>query len=183
MATNYTERVPIPLPNEVNGGLTYAKQSTMLKVFGPPRRDKTVNCSGLQNPVLESRIITRVITPTLKVTGVDLAVFSLERIFKQVKLEKPELYKVVSTAGMLCARLVRGSETQWSNHSWGTAIDLKINGVLDTVNDDRCLRGLLELYRFFHKEGWYWGSEFSREDSMHFELADETIRRLFKVNG
>jgi hypothetical protein len=38
-------------------------------------------------------------------------------------------------------------------------------------------RGLLEMYPYFHKQGFFWGSEFSKEDSMHWEAADETIRR------
>jgi len=33
---------------------------------------------------------------------------------------------------------------------------------------------------FFNRHGWYWGAEFSGDfvDSMHFELAEETILKL-----
>jgi len=32
---------------------------------------------------------------------------------------------------MLCCRYIRNSKTNISNHSWGTAVDLKLKGVLD----------------------------------------------------
>jgi hypothetical protein len=36
------------------------------------------------------------------------------------------------------------------------------------------------LFPFFNAHGWYWGAEFSGDsvDSMHFELAEETIRKI-----
>jgi hypothetical protein len=39
-------------------------------------------------------------------------------------------------------------------------------------------RGCLQLAPFFNKHGWYWGAGFSGKsvDSMHFELAEETIK-------
>jgi len=41
-------------------------------------------------------------------------------------------------------------------------------------------RGNLILFPFFNKHGWYWGAEFGGDgvDSMHFELAEETILKL-----
>ena len=41
-------------------------------------------------------------------------------------------------------------------------------------------RGFLDLYESFNQHGWYWGAGFSGSsiDTMHFELADETIRAL-----
>jgi D-alanyl-D-alanine dipeptidase len=47
--------------------------------------------------------------------------------------EQPAVYAGLGSAGMLCCRLVRGSTTAISNHSWGTAIDLTLNGVLDSA--------------------------------------------------
>jgi len=93
----------------------------------------------------------------------------------QIKRHDPEAYAQIGTAGMLCCRFVRGSKKSISNHSWGTAVDLTFGGEVDPRGDGKCQHGLVRVYRFFHAEGWFWGAGFSREDAMHFELADETV--------
>jgi D-alanyl-D-alanine dipeptidase len=50
---------------------------------------------------------------------------------------------------MLCARFVRGSTTTISNHSWGTAIDLTLDGVLDRRGDGRVQVGLTRIAPIF----------------------------------
>jgi hypothetical protein len=78
---------------------------------------------------------------------------------------------------MECARLVRGSQHSISNHSWGTAIDLTLNGILDRRGDDRVQQGLVDIAPIFNQHGWFWGAGFGTEDAMHFEIGDELIRR------
>jgi hypothetical protein len=148
----------------------------MLSALGAPRTLKTVDCSPVTNPKIKRLIKTANVGP-FRATGLTPALESLTRIFAKVKTQDPELYGLVGSAGMLCCRLVRGSKTSFSNHSWGTAIDLTIGGQLDGVGDGKCLQGLLELYKYFKTEEWFWGSEFSREDSMHFEASDELIHK------
>lgn len=176
---HYQERVKAPHPASVNSGLTSPRQAFMVATFGMPRAELTHECKGIDNPDLKKRMYTSNVGP-FKVTGHVWATVSLKRIFARAKVSHPDLMEHLGTAGMLCVRLQRGSRTAISNHSWGTAIDLTIGGKLDRVGDGLCQRGLLALYRFFHEEGWYWGVEYggAREDSMHFELAEETIRRL-----
>ena len=134
MSSYYTERIRIPHPDSVNSGLSPAKQSTMLRVFGAPRHDKPVNGASPTNKKLLKLIETRNVGP-FRATGLKLALDSLERIFARVKKEKPELYVLLQSAGMLNVRLVRGSDTNYSNHSWGSAIDFYISGILDKVGD------------------------------------------------
>ena len=139
----------------------------------------------LENARLLAEIRTQDVGP-FRVTGHRLALESLRRVFHLVKGAKPQLFAQVGSAGMLCSRAVRGPGSpdpkrwKFSNHAWGTAIDLTF-GYTDRVGDGMCQAGLLELYPYFHGEGWYWGAEFgpSREDSMHFELAEETILSWF----
>ncbi len=38
-------------------------------------------------------------------------------------------------------------------------------------------RGFSTLAEYFNDEGWYWGAAYNREDSMHFEVGEETLRR------
>jgi hypothetical protein len=90
-----------------------------------------------------------------------------------------QLLDSLSSAGMLCCRAVRGSTTNWSNHSWGSAIDLKIDGQLDAMGDGYTQLGLLMCSKFFNAQGWYWGAGFSREDAMHFEASEELIRKWY----
>jgi hypothetical protein len=101
-------------------------------------------------------------------------------VVADIQQTQPEVFAVLGTAGMLCARLVRGSASSISNHSWGTAIDLTLNGILDERGDDArtTQRGLALIAPIFNRHGWYWGAGFPVEDSMHFELSDQKIRQL-----
>lgn len=177
MAPGLTKLVPRPAPNAINSGLSSLKAATLLKTLGRPRPKLTSNCEPVTSSGMRKRIVTEDVGP-FRVTGLDIAVDSLRRVFDDVRRERPDLYDAVGNMGMLCCRLVRGSAHIASNHSWGTAIDLTFNGVLDLRGDDKVQIGLLAIYPFFHRHGWYWGAEFNTEDGMHFELAEETFRKL-----
>jgi hypothetical protein len=170
------ELIPTPSPESINSGLSYARQSTMIECLGKPRTSLTTDCAAVTNARLKSLMVTESVGP-FRVTGLKPAVVAIRQIFARVKAEKPQVYAEVRTAGMTCCRAVRGSKTSFSNHSWGTAIDLYFGDYVDRMDDDCTQRGLLELYPYFRAAGFFWGAEFSREDSMHFEAADETIRR------
>jgi hypothetical protein len=73
-------------------------------------------------------------------------------------------------------RLIRGSRSSISNHSFATAIDLKLEGKLDGFGDGGTQFGLLIVAELFNEEGWFWGATYRREDSMHFEVGEETLR-------
>lgn len=148
----------------------------MLEVLGKPRASLTADCAAVTNAKLKDLMVTQSVGP-FRVTGLRPAVESLRQILAKVKSERPDLYAEVRTAGMLCCRAVRGSKTSFSNHSWGTAIDLYFGDHVDALGDGKTTRGLLEIYRFFHAAGWFWGAAWERDDAMHFEAADETIRR------
>lgn len=161
----------------VNAGLRPARQSTMLELWGAPAEHLSTQCQAVTNPVLKTQLTYGVNMGPFRVSGHIKAIHSLRYILNEVKREEPDLYHRLGTAGMLCCRVVRGSDRTWSNHSWGTAIDITIDGQLDTYGDGYCQHGLLSLARFFNREGWYWGAEFQREDSMHFESGEQLVRR------
>jgi hypothetical protein len=119
---------------------------------------------------------TRQVGP-IRVTMLKPALDSLERIVAQLREQEPDIYAALGTAGALCVRLIRGSTRAISNHSWATAIDVKLQGQLDGFGDGGTQFGLLLLAELFNEEGWYWGATYSREDSMHFEVGVETLRR------
>ena len=69
------------------------------------------------------------------------ALESLAVIFDKIQKADPELYGRINTAGSLCMRLVRGSASSVSSHSFGLSLDLNINGVLETLGDGRTQLG------------------------------------------
>jgi len=170
----------------VNEGLTNSSSSYLTGIFGPPREDLSQECQPMTNPILKDMVVTRDVGP-VRVTMLEPAIISLQQVFRNVQVFEPELYDRLSSAGSLCVRLIRGSETAVSTHAYGLSVDLNIDGQLDVLGDDRTQLGLTILAEFFNKEGWYWGAGFSREDSMHFQVSREKIetwRRLGQIpNG
>jgi hypothetical protein len=174
---NFHEMVPIPARTDMNTGLSAALPSTMKKLLGIPGR-LTRDCSEITNEKLKRNMASANVGP-FRVTGLTPAVDSLTQVFAEVKTAIPELHAAIKSAGMFCCRAVRGSTSNFSNHSWGTAIDLQIESELDELGSKVVQRGILLLYPFFHKHGWFWGAGYStRPDPMHFELAAETIRKI-----
>lgn len=170
----YTDLIPIP--EHLNIGVLNAKQRTMLDMLGSPRMYYGGNDTNITNPQIRKLLVTKDVGE-FKVTGLAPAVFDLETILAKIKLSEPDLYSIIGTAGMTCVRLVRGTKHGTiSNHSWGTAIDLTLNGILDIRGDNRCQMNLVEIAKYFNAKGWYWGAGFSTEDSMHFEVGDARIR-------
>ena len=169
----------IPITQNINNGLNAARQITMKSLLGTPRGSFTRDCLPVTNPNLRDLIRTSDVGP-FRVTGLAPAIESLQEVLAEVRLQQPEVFAGLGTAGMLCARLVRGSAASISNHSWGTAIDLTLNGILDQRGDAArtTQRGLALIAPVFNRHRWYWGAGFPTEDSMHFELSDQKIREL-----
>ncbi|MDO6584928.1 M15 family metallopeptidase [Salipiger sp. 1_MG-2023] len=159
-----------------NTGITQPGNRVMLEVLGQPRSSYSTTCQPITQPRLRALMETRQIGP-IRVTMVKPALDSLQRILDRLQQDEPDIYAALGTAGAICARLIRGSSSSISNHSWGTAIDLKLQGQLDGFGDGGTQFGLLLLAELFNDEGWYWGAGYRREDSMHFEVGVETLRK------
>ncbi|TCO70520.1 M15 family metallopeptidase [Rhodovulum euryhalinum] len=159
-----------------NTGITQPNNRAMLDLLGNPRDSYSQACQAVTNPRIKSLLETRQIGP-IKVTMIRPALDSLERILARLERSDPDIHAKLGTAGALCARNIRGSSTSISNHSWGTAIDLTLEGMLDAFADGGTQFGLLILAEYFNDEGWYWGATYGREDSMHFEVGVETLKR------
>lgn len=174
---DYSLEVKLPPMTAINGGMTYPKPSQMISLLGSPRKSYTDDCAAVTNPTLAKKMVYGFDVGPFNVSGLQLVAESLKRVFTKVRANNPELYNQVGTAGMLCVRRIRGSSSTPSNHSWGAAIDFKINGKLDQRGDGHCQKGLLELYPYMHNEGFFWGAEYrgSFEDAMHYEWAWETL--------
>ena len=171
----------VPIPGSINRGVTAARQRTMLEIFGPPC-SLNAECTAVTNAKVKQLLVTRDVGP-FRVQGIKPMLEALTRIFARVKREEPELFKVVGTAGVLCCRRVRRKpgarpSPNFSNHSWGSAIDLTIKGRLDPVGNGTTQFGILLLAPLFNEERFFWGAGFrgESEDAMHFEASDELVR-------
>lgn len=165
----------VPVPNDINRGVTAARQRTMLGLLGSPRDTYGVDCDPVTNRAIAKLIVYEDVGP-FRIRGLRPAVASLRAILATVADAEPDVHAALGNSGMLCARLVRGSATAISNHSWGTAIDLTLEGRLDKRGDGRVQGGLTRLYPYFNAAGWFWGAGFRIEDAMHFEAGDALIR-------
>jgi Putative peptidoglycan binding domain/D-alanyl-D-alanine carboxypeptidase len=170
----------VPIPKNINTGLSSAKNSTMIQILGRARDTFDDKCRPATNDPIKSLLTTKDVGP-FRVTGIKPAVKSLEEILRKVKKDQPDVFAVLGTAGMYCGRLISGS-SKISNHGWGTAVDISLGSILDGLSkpersDGKTLAGLAAIAPIFNDAGWYWGVGFSTfEDGMHFEVADETIR-------
>jgi len=177
-AVDYAAMVAIP--SGINDGLTSASPQTMTNALGNPGTPDP-GC-GPSSAALAKLMKTANVGP-FRVTGLGPAVDALTRVFSAVQSANPDLYAVLGTAGMLCVRFVRGSTTNFSNHSWGTAIDITINGVLTPRGSATVQQGLVSLCPFMHDEQFFWGAGFSpTPDGMHFEASSELIAQ-WKSDG
>ena len=174
--SSWTKQVPL-VSFDFTGDKPWHAPSTgtLLELLGLPRENASQDCSEITNPDLARLMVAGSVGP-FATTLLSPAHQSLVRLFARLKSENPDLYDQVGLAGGLCARLVRGSATQMSNHSWGTAIDITIGGEMDLRGDDMVQSGLVELAHYFADEGWVWGAGFSTEDPMHFEVSEEKLR-------
>jgi len=76
-------------------------------------------------------------------------------------------------SGSFNPRFIRGSRTNLSQHAFGTAFDINVewNGlgrVPALVGQKGSVR---ELVQIANHNGFYWGGHFTRNDGMHFEIA------------
>lgn len=172
----FAQMVNVAGRRNVNEGLTHATAGYLQQLFGLPREDLTDECQDMTNPKLVSMLRHDDVGP-IRVKMLEPAILSLKQIFKNIEVYEPELHARIRSSGSLCVRRIRGSEDAASAHAYGLAVDINIDGVLDTLGDGKSQLGLILLAEFFQREGWYWGAGFGREDSMHFEVSREKLEQ------
>ena len=168
----------VPIPPAINPGVSACREETMLGKFGRPG-ELTDKCSRVTGDV-RGRVKFGVDVGPFKVSGLDYAVASLSQVFSMLSNQQHDAYSQIKTAGMLCVRRIKHNPAHYSNHSWGTAIDLYFGSGVVPQGKHLTQRGFLDIYKTFNQHGWYWGAGFSGSsvDTMHFELADQTIRAM-----
>jgi hypothetical protein len=163
------------IDKNINIGFSSASSAFLNKLLGPPT-SKEIN-----------DMTHHVDVGPFEVEGLDSATNSLREIMNVVKRDYPDLYTRLSNDGMRVVRSISGSKSS-SLHSWGIAIDIRVDGIKDIRFNDKALYGLTLIAPIFHEHGWYWGGAFrdkekkkgsgvywSNEDSMHFEVSKEKL--------
>lgn len=185
---SYVEPVPVPNRELCNVGLTVPTNAYMLELFGHVvtggHYSADGSCTAPNAPGFVPRLVTANVGP-FRVTGLAPAIGSLTGILGRVRVETPDLYVLLGSAGMQCSRYTKIRQPNGglkigpglSNHSWGTAVDIKINGALDRQGDNMTQRGLLILSSYFNAAGWCWGAAYRTEDAMHFEVSRSLLAR------
>jgi len=183
-----SDPVPISSIPNLNQGLTSAAESTMIAMLGAPRDPLTTSCQNERaSPQIAPLLETRRMTPQFRLTGIKPALDSVQAVLAQVKVAQPDLIDQLDTEGMICVRHRKPTDGSVShaisNHSWGTAVDFKLTGQPAPGNTGPNVpRWLAILIPFFNQAGWVSGVGFHARDAMHFEVADETIRK-WKQDG
>lgn len=170
----YTSLVLLAARTSINQGLQVAQPSYLAEKLGMPRPDLNDTCQPMTNERLKDKLITDQVGP-IRVSMLRPAAESLARVFANIQKADPDLYSLISTAGSLCVRRIRGSQNAVSTHSFGLAVDLNVDGQLDNFTDGKTQLGLTIMADFFNAEGWVWGAGFQREDSMHFEVSRKQL--------
>ncbi|MFK7838335.1 MAG: M15 family metallopeptidase [Sulfitobacter sp.] len=170
----YAQVVLIADRRNVNKGLKTAGPRYLAEKLGRPREVLSDTCEPMTNSRLRPKLVTERVGP-IRVTMLQPAIDSLRRVFENVRITDPDLYARINTAGALCVRRIRGTRNSISTHAFGLAVDLNIDGKLDTLGDGKTQLGLTILADFFRTEGWVWGASWRREDSMHFEISRKQL--------
>lgn len=166
----------VEIPKHINKGLHGSQNRDLIKLLGLPK------CHGSATTgKVEQRFKRRYKPLNFKtnVNGFDLAVDSFKEVLSEIEVVYPKLAASLDTIGMAVCRPVRGGQS-YSNHSWGIAIDLLINGKLDRRGNHLVQYGLTLIAPIFNKHGWYWGAGFTIEDAMHFEISQEKMYQWAK---
>lgn len=170
----YAQVVLVAARRGINNGLNVARPSYLTEKLGRPRENLGDTCQSMTNPRLLDLLVLEEVGP-IRVRMLKPAAESLQRIFENIRATDQDLYDRINTAGSLCVRRIRGSKNSVSTHSFGLALDINIDGHLDTLGDGKTQLGLTIIADFFNDEGWVWGASFGREDSMHFEVSRQKL--------
>ncbi|PZR00348.1 MAG: hypothetical protein DI533_07165 [Cereibacter sphaeroides] len=161
---------------QVNARLTGARNCTNLALIGAPRGSFDTHARDPQNPDFMEFIETTDLMGQ-RITGLRPAIGVLRTILKDIATRFPHDPPRFGISQMLACRMARGAPVSISNHSWGLAVDLTIDGSADPWAVHDGLEVLRRIYPIFRRHGFCWGAAFPIVEPMHFEASDQLVRR------
>lgn len=176
----YAELLPLSNFLPINKDLSSASENTMVSILGSPKLPLTTACQNSRaSDLVKSLKTVDKMSNVFSLTGIKPAVESVKAVLTTIFNEEPDMESLLSTEGMMCVRFRKPTSkkksTKISNHSWGTAVDFKVQGFNAPANTGQKIpRFISIMLPQFHAAGWFSGIAF--HDAMHFEVAEETIR-------
>jgi len=181
LARHFMQRVELADLLPINKGLTSAQEQTMISLLGSPHMPlTTVGQNDRASDLVKRHVVTERMSPLFRLTGLKPAIDDVTAVLAKAFAKEPDLQKVLSTEGMLSVRMRKPTDgsisTHVSNHAWGTAVDFKIVGFDAPANTGQTVpRFVALLIPLFNAAGWFSGVGFN--DTMHFEVSEERIRK------
>lgn len=155
---------PHPFPKQANVESFYGPHGVK-DGFEPPRTEIKLPFTVY----FEGTAVTK-LKPHTKCANSLLAVF--ERLGEQYKTKaEREAAGILTYDGLYNPRLMRGSSTSWSMHSWAIAIDLNAGQNGNKVHWPTNAAMPIEVMECFAKEGWLAAGAFWSRDAMHFQAT------------
>ena len=151
--------VPAITPEPLNGELKPARSAINAALIGLPRGTFGRKSDAPESQEFKALLETADMGP-FTVTGLKPAVGALRAIVTDISLERSDLYSRIGCAEMLACRKVRGSNSVISNHSWGIAIDLTLDGQTHIDGREDLMPDLRALARIFNRHGFFLGVGF-----------------------
>ncbi|MCW3061173.1 MAG: hypothetical protein JWQ02_2994 [Capsulimonas sp.] len=176
---SFTSNVPLPSPNDVNTDLTSPSQHAMMHFLGVPGA-LTSSCSDSTNAHVRE-LLSPITIGGATFHGLKPFVDLVDDALTDADNAHPGIRAALRCDGVICVRHQHGFPNVFSNHSWGTAIDLFFGNAPVPQGNPTTQSGILALVFHFHKRGLFWGGGFhkrSRVDSMHFEASEELMAKL-----
>ena len=173
-----SDLVPISSIPDLNVGLSSAREETMIACLGTPQMPLTTSDAPERASPTVKKLEKSKKIANVNANGIGPAVDSLASVLDKAFVGVSGLKQALRGDGMLVVRLRRptnGSHSKKiSNHSWGTAIDLRLDGLeAPGSTGSKVPYFIAQLVPYFNAAGWYSGIGFA--DDMHFEVADQTI--------
>ncbi len=159
-------------PAALNGELRPADPAVLLDWLGQPAAAPGTECTP-PDAAFAAR------TGTVQVGSGEAVLLaqaaqSLAAVLARVATEAPDLYASLQLGGALCIRTLQGGGPL-APHSFGTAIDIAADGLLDAPGDGKTAAALAALARYMTAAGWYWGAALPSDEPMHFEASDRLV--------
>jgi len=146
----------------------------LLQVFGRPAMNVGFNCTQLDNKAIAAQLASETIGKLKAVTMLRPALESLKSVVADITKSEPALAASIDSAGGLCVRYARGSSNRLSPHAFGTAVDLRLDGMIFPIGvapPTEIARRIARVAEYFERAGWVWGGRLALNDPMHFEVG------------
>jgi hypothetical protein len=147
---------PMKLPIEISGG-----KYGMCEKFGNPW------VSGFKQAYIVGITLPGSIFYSGKPVTFSGHMFMLQPLMAVAEEMTNHDLKLQSFDGCWNVRMIRGSSTKWSVHSWAAAIDV------DAARNPLGAKPVLDkkIVEIFEKHGFFWGGRWKRPDGMHFQIV------------